>query len=29
MSVGSGAIVDAVKGHVLANHHVVDGGSEI
>jgi serine protease DegQ len=29
MSAGSGVIVDAAKGHVLTNHHVVDGGTEI
>jgi serine protease DegQ len=29
MSAGSGVIVDATKGHVLTNHHVVDGGTEI
>ncbi|MXN53221.1 Do family serine endopeptidase [Shinella sp. AETb1-6] len=29
MSAGSGVIVDAVKGYVLTNHHVVDGGTEI
>lgn len=29
MSAGSGVIVDAAKGYVLTNHHVVDGGSEI
>lgn len=29
MSAGSGVIVDAAKGYVLTNHHVVDGGTEI
>jgi serine protease DegQ len=29
MSAGSGVIVDANKGYVLTNHHVVDGGSKI
>jgi serine protease DegQ len=29
MSAGSGVIVDATKGHVLTNHHVVAGGTEI
>jgi serine protease DegQ len=29
MSAGSGVIVDASKGYVLTNHHVVDGGSKI
>lgn len=29
LSAGSGVIVDAGKGHVLTNHHVVDGGTEI
>ncbi|WP_182566186.1 DegQ family serine endoprotease [Rhizobium leguminosarum] len=29
MSAGSGVIVDADKGYVLTNHHVVDGGSKI
>ncbi|MEB3045477.1 DegQ family serine endoprotease [Rhizobium mulingense] len=29
MSAGSGVIVDASKGYVLTNHHVVDGGTEI
>jgi serine protease DegQ len=29
LSAGSGVIVDAVKGHVLTNHHVIDGGTEI
>ncbi|MBB4227030.1 trypsin-like peptidase domain-containing protein [Rhizobium mongolense] len=29
MSAGSGVIVDADKGYVLTNHHVVDGGTEI
>lgn len=29
MSAGSGVIVDAAKGHVLTNHHVVAGGTEI
>jgi serine protease Do/serine protease DegQ len=28
-SLGSGVIVDAVKGYVLTNHHVVDGADEI
>ncbi len=29
MSAGSGVIVDAAKGYILTNHHVVDGASEI
>ena len=29
MSAGSGVIVDADKGYILTNHHVVDGASEI
>ncbi|MFP3547402.1 DegQ family serine endoprotease [Rhizobium sp. SIMBA_035] len=29
MSAGSGVIVDAAKGYVLTNHHVVDGGTQI
>lgn len=29
ISAGSGVIVDADKGYVLTNYHVVDGGSEI
>jgi serine protease DegQ len=29
MSAGSGVIVDAAKGYVLTNHHVVDGGTKI
>ncbi|MAW88232.1 MAG: serine endoprotease DegQ [Phyllobacteriaceae bacterium] len=29
MSAGSGVIVDAAKGYVLTNHHVVDGADEI
>ncbi|MBX5050828.1 DegQ family serine endoprotease [Rhizobium lentis] len=29
MSAGSGVIIDAAKGYVLTNHHVVDGGTEI
>ncbi|TCV68680.1 DegQ family serine endoprotease [Neorhizobium sp. S3-V5DH] len=29
MSAGSGVIVDAAKGYVLTNHHVIDGGTEI
>lgn len=29
MSAGSGVIVDADKGYVLTNHHVVDGGTQI
>lgn len=29
MSAGSGVIVDASKGYVLTNHHVIDGGAEI
>jgi Do/DeqQ family serine protease len=28
-SLGSGVIVDAAKGHVITNHHVVDGADEI
>ena len=28
-SVGSGVIIDAKKGHVVTNHHVVDGADEI
>ncbi len=28
-SAGSGVIVDAAKGHILTNHHVVDGADEI
>jgi len=28
-SLGSGVIVDAVKGYLLTNHHVVDGADEI
>jgi Do/DeqQ family serine protease len=28
-SVGSGVIIDADKGHVVTNHHVVDGADEI
>ncbi len=29
MSAGSGVIVDAAKGYVLTNHHVVNGGMQI
>ncbi|GAB4534492.1 MAG: DegQ family serine endoprotease [Parvularculaceae bacterium] len=29
MSAGSGVIVDAEKGYILTNHHVVDGADEI
>ncbi|WP_411032780.1 DegQ family serine endoprotease [Shinella sp. BYT-45] len=29
MSAGSGVIVDAARGYILTNHHVVDGASEI
>jgi len=29
MSAGSGVIVDAAKGYVLTNHHVIDGGTQI
>jgi len=29
LSAGSGVIVDAAKGYVLTNHHVVDGGTQI
>src|SRR3546814_9734404 len=29
MSAGSGVIVDAAKGYVLTNHHVVDEGDQI
>ncbi|CAD7036653.1 serine endoprotease DegQ [Pseudorhizobium endolithicum] len=29
MSAGSGVIVDATRGYVITNHHVIDGGSEI
>src|SRR5690606_38811501 len=29
MSAGSGVIVDADKGYILTNHHVVDGANEI
>jgi len=29
MSAGSGVIVDAAKGYILTNHHVVDGATEI
>lgn len=29
MSAGSGVIVDADKGYILTNHHIVDGASEI
>lgn len=29
MSAGSGVIVDAAKGHVITNHHVVDKAAEI
>jgi serine protease Do/serine protease DegQ len=28
-SAGSGVIIDAAKGHILTNHHVVDGADEI
>ena len=28
-SVGSGVIIDARKGHVVTNHHVVDGAEEV
>ena len=29
LSAGSGVIVDSAKGHILTNHHVIDGGTEI
>ncbi|MFQ5955164.1 MAG: DegQ family serine endoprotease [Kiloniellales bacterium] len=29
MSAGSGVIVDAERGHVLTNHHVIDNGDQI
>ena len=29
MSVGSGVIVDAQKGYIMTNHHVIDGADEI
>ena len=28
-SVGSGVVIDAQKGHVVTNHHVIDGADEI
>jgi serine protease DegQ len=29
LSAGSGVIVDAAKGYILTNHHVIEGGTEI